>query len=183
MGYFWPTMERDSFTYAIKCKQCQIHGNLIHAPAQELYPMIGSWPFSQWGLDLVGKIKPSSSNGHKFILIATEYFTKWIEAIPLTKVTGKQISSFILIYIICRYGVPMTIITDNGRPFKNQDVKELCEQFHIQHRFSTPYYPQGNGQAEASNKTTLKILKKTVNEARKDWHIQLNLALWVVGIM
>lgn len=72
----------------------------------------------------------------------------------------------------------MTIITDDGRPFKNQDVKELCENFYIQHRFSTPYYPQGNGQAEASNKTILKILKKTVNEVRNDWRIQLNLALW-----
>lgn len=71
----------------------------------------------------------------------------------------------------------MTIVTNNGRPFKNQDV-ELCEQFHIQHRFSTPYYPRGNGQAEASNKTILKIFKKIVNEAGKDWHIQLNPALW-----
>lgn len=89
--------------------------------------MMRSWPLSQWGLDLVGKINPSSSNEHKFILIAIEYFTKWIEAVPLTIVSGKQIASFILNYIMCRYGVPMTIITDNGRPFKNQDVKELCE--------------------------------------------------------
>lgn len=72
----------------------------------------------------------------------------------------------------------MTIITDNGRPLKNQDVQELCEKFKIQHRFSTPYYPQGNGQAEASNKTIMKILKKTVNDAGKDWHIQLNPTLW-----
>lgn len=73
----------------------------------------------------------------------------------------------------------MTIIIDNGQPFKNQDVKELCEQFHIQHRFSTPYYPQRNGQVEASNNTIVKILKKTVKEAGKDWHIQLKPTLWV----
>jgi transposase InsO family protein len=70
------------------------------------------------------------------------------------------------------------IITDNGRPFKNQDVDELCEQFHIQNRFSTPYYPQGNGQAKASNKTILKILKKIMNDAGRDWHVQLNPTLW-----
>lgn len=136
------------------------------------------WPFCQRGLDLVGKIHPSSSNGHKFIITAIEYFTKWIEAVPLTQVTSKQIASFILNYIICRYGVPMSIITDNGLPFKNQDVRELCEKFHIQHCFSTPYYPQGNGQAEASNKNILRILKKTINDAGCDWHVQLNPVLW-----
>lgn len=97
------------------------------APTQELHPMAGSWSFSQWGLDLVGKINPSSSNGHKFILTTIKYFTKWIEVVPLTMVTGNKISSFILNYIICRYGVSMTIITDNGRLFKNQDMKEVCE--------------------------------------------------------
>jgi len=140
------------------------------------------WPFCQWGLDLVGKIHPSSSNNHKFIITAIEYFMKWIEAVPLTNVIGKHISSFILNYIICSYGIPLSIVTDNGRPFKNQDVKELCDKFHIQHRFSTPYYPQGNDQAEASNKTIMKILKKTVDDVGRDWHIQLNPALWAYRI-
>ena len=87
---------------------------MIHAPTQELHALATSWPFCQWGLDLVGKINPSSSNGHKFILVAIEYFTKWIEAIPLINIIGKQIAAFILNYIICLYGIPMTIITDNG---------------------------------------------------------------------
>lgn len=151
---------------------------MIHAPAQELHALATSWSFCQWGLDLVGKINPSSSSGHKFILAATEYFTKWIEAVPLTNITGKQIVAFILNYIICHYRIPMTIITDNGQPYKNQDVQELCEKFKIQHKFSTPYYPQGNGKAKASNKTILKILKKTINDVGRDWRIQLNPALW-----
>lgn len=117
-------------------------------------------------------------NDHKFIITAIEYFTKWIESVPLTQVTDKQIASFILNYIIYRYGVPMFIITNNEIPFKNQDSRELCEKFHIQHRFSTPYYPQGNGQVEASNKNILIILKKMVNDAGYDWHVQLNPALW-----
>lgn len=96
----------------------------------------------------------------------------------MTTMTGKQIASFILNYLICRYGIPSSIIIDNGQPFKNQDVQELCDRFKIQHHFSTPYYPQGNGQAEASNKTILKILKKIVNDEGKDWHVQLNPALW-----
>lgn len=96
----------------------------------------------------------------------------------MTYITGKQISKFILNYIIFRYGVPQSIITYNGRPFTNQDFHELCEKFHIQHHFTTPYYPQGNGQAKASNKTILKILKKIVNDMGHDWHVQLNPTLW-----
>lgn len=124
-------MERDSFQFAKKCKQYQIHDDLIHAPAQELQTLATSWPFYQCGLDLVGKIHPPSSNGHNFILIATEYFTKCIEAIPLTNVIGNQIATFILNYIICRYDIPTAIIIDNDRPFKNQDVRDLYEKFQI----------------------------------------------------
>lgn len=96
----------------------------------------------------------------------------------MTYTTGTQISKFILNYIICQYGVPQSIITNNGRPFKNQELHHLYEYFHIQHHFYTTYYPQGNGQVEASNKTIIKILKKIVNDVDHDWHLQLNPALW-----
>jgi ribonuclease HI len=114
LGYFWPNMEKESYNFVKQCQKCQIHGNLIHAQAQELQLFASTWPFCQWGLDLVGKIHPSSSNGHKFIITATEYFTKWVEAVPLITIIGKHVSSFILNYIICRYGIPQTIMTDNG---------------------------------------------------------------------
>lgn len=168
IGYYWPTMEKEAHQFVQKCLQCQQHGYLIHAPTQELHSIITLWPFSQWGIDLIGKILPTSSNGHKFIITATEYFTKWVEAIPMTYIIGKQISKFILNYLIYCYGVPQTIISDNGTPFKNQDAQELREKFYIKHQFSTPYYPQGNGQAKATSKTILKILKKMVNEASRD---------------
>lgn len=178
LGYYWLTIEKDAIEYVRTCHKCQIHSDLIHAPAQELWPITSPWPFTQWALNLVGKIHPTSSNGHKFIITATEYFMKWIKAIPLTYITSKQISKFMLNNIICRYGLPQSIITNNGRPFKNQDVCDLCERFHIQHHFLSLYYSQGNSQAEASNKTIVKILKKTVNDTGHGWHIKLNPALW-----
>lgn len=97
---------------------------------------------------------------------------------PLIKATGKQVAMFILNYIICRYGVPSSIVTDNGGQFKNQDIDDLCENFHITQHCSSIYYPQGNGQAEASNKNILKILHKTVSKSGREWHLQLNPALW-----
>lgn len=136
----------------------------MHAPTQDLQPITSPQSFSQWGLDLAGKINPTSSNGYEFTLIAIEYLTKWVEEIPLTYTTRKKIEKFLLNCIIYWYGVPMCIVTDNGCTLKNQEVRELCDQFHIQHQFETPYYPQSNGQAKTTNKTILKILKKVVNE-------------------
>lgn len=178
MGYFWQTMEKDSIDYIKTCKKCQIHGNLVHAPAQELNPLATPWPFYEWGFNLIGAIHPSSSDGHKWIITTMEYFTKWVEATPLANSTGKQISSFIINYIICQFGIPHAILTDNSLYFKNHIIDELCENFHIIHHSSSIYYPQGNSQAEATNKTIINILKRTINDIGRDWHLQLNLTLW-----
>ena len=73
--------------------------------------------------------------------MAMEYFTKWVEAIPLKKATGLVVANFIREHIICRFGIPHKIVSDNGTPFVNKDVRKLLDHRHIKHRKSTPYYP------------------------------------------
>ena len=63
-----------------RCSECQMHDDLIHVPPSELHALTSSWPFSIWGIDIIGKISPKSSSGHEFILVAIDYFTKWVEA-------------------------------------------------------------------------------------------------------
>ena len=109
-----------------------------------------SLPFHTWRLDLKGAINQPSMC-HIWILVAIEYFTKFIEAIPLKKATGPTVANFIREHIICRFGILHKIVTDNGTPFVNKDVWKLLNHRHIKHCKSTPYYPQGNGQAEATN--------------------------------
>ena len=99
-------------------------------------------------------------------------------AVPLSVANGKTIPLFITNYIIFWYGVPSSIITDNGGQFKNKDLKKLCKKFKITQHWSSIYYPQGNGQVEASNKAILKILHHTVCKSGRDWHLQINPALW-----
>ena len=82
-GYFWPTMLEDCFTYYKGCQECQKFGNVRRAPASAMNPIIKLWPFRGCGIDLIDQIYPPSSKNHKFILVATDYFTKWVEAIPL----------------------------------------------------------------------------------------------------
>ena len=101
-----------------------------------------------------------------------------MEAVPLSIANGKTVAVFITNYIICRYGVPSSIVTDNGGHFKNKDLKKLCKKFKITQHWSSIYYPQGNGQEEASNKAILKILHRTVSKSGRDWHLQINPALW-----
>ena len=103
---------------------------------------------------------------------------KWVEAVPLSQANGKTIALFIKNYIICRYGVPSSIVTDNGGHFKNKDLKELCKKCKITQHWSSIYYPRGNGQAEASNKAILKILHRTVSKFGRDYYLHINLALW-----
>jgi hypothetical protein len=83
-------MLEDCFEYYKGCQDCQKFGNIQRVPASILNPIIKPWPFRGWGIDLIGQINPPSSKGHKFVLLATDYFTKWVEAIPLKKVTSEN---------------------------------------------------------------------------------------------
>ncbi|PKI60251.1 hypothetical protein CRG98_019356 [Punica granatum] len=158
------------------CHRCQVYADQIKAPPNELRPMTAPWPFSMWGMDVIGPINPKASNGHMFILMAIDYFTKWIEAVTLASVTAKAVARFLIRDVIARYGIPATIITDNAKNLNNKVIDELCAQFKIRHRNSTPYRPQMNGAVEAANKNIKKIIEKmTVNY--KDWHEMLPYAL------
>jgi len=86
-GVYWPTMLKDCIDFAKGCQECQKHAGILHVPASELHSIVKPWPFRGWALDVIGEIKPKSSKGHKYILVGIDYFTKWVEAIPLPKVT------------------------------------------------------------------------------------------------
>ncbi|PKI42146.1 hypothetical protein CRG98_037462 [Punica granatum] len=138
--------------------------------------MAAPWPFSMWCIDVIGPISPKASNGHLFILVAIDYFTKWIEAVTLASVTAKAMTQFFKRDIIVRYGVPAIIITYNAKNLNNKVINELCTQFEIQHRNSSPYHLQMNGAVEAANKNIEKIIEKwTV--IYMDWHETLPFAL------
>ncbi|PKI50112.1 hypothetical protein CRG98_029508 [Punica granatum] len=113
-----------------------------------------------WGIDVIGPISPKASNGHYFILMVIDYFTKWIEAITLALVIVKAVARFLKRDIIARYGVPATIITDNAKNLNNNVINELCAQFKIQHCNSTPYRPEMNDVVETANKNIKKIIEK-----------------------
>ncbi|XP_015081377.1 uncharacterized protein LOC107025005 [Solanum pennellii] len=129
-----------------------------------------------WGMDVIGPIEPKASNGHRFILVAIDYFTKWVEAITLKAVTKKAVVDFVHSNIICRFGIPRAIITDNAANLNSNLMKEVCEQFKIVHHNSTPYRPKANRVVAAANKNIKKILRRMVQGIRQ-WHEKLPFAL------
>ncbi|RVW12176.1 Transposon Ty3-G Gag-Pol polyprotein [Vitis vinifera] len=142
-GYFWLTMETTCCQFVQRCPECQIHGDLIHASPSELHAFTSPWLFSVWGIDIIEKISPKSSNGHEFILVAIDYFTKWVEATSYARLTSARVASFIRSHIICRYG-----------------------KYGIRHHRSSAFRPQTNGAVEAANKNIKKILRKMVETSQ-----------------
>ncbi|XP_010657881.1 uncharacterized protein LOC104881021 [Vitis vinifera] len=138
-------METDCCQFLQRCQECQMHGDLIHVPPSELHALASPWPFSVWGIDIIGKISPKSSSGHEYILVVIDYFTKWVEAASYARLTA---ASFIKSHIICRYGVPHELISDRGVHFKGE-VDTLIQEYGIQHHRSSAYRPQTNGAVEA----------------------------------
>ncbi|XP_020206481.1 uncharacterized protein LOC109791584 [Cajanus cajan] len=112
-GYYWPTLKTDCMDYVKKCIQCQKHGNLIHASAEQLHSISSPWPFALWGMDILGPF-PLAKGQCKFLLVAVDYFTKWIEAEPLATITTSNVQKFLWKSIVTRFGIPYAIITDNG---------------------------------------------------------------------
>jgi hypothetical protein len=111
-------------------------------------------------------------------LIATNYFTKWIEVIPTRSASHKVIIGF-LEYIMARFGFPNIIITDNTSFFKAEPLIEFYEQFRISLIHSTLYYPQGNGLADSSNKSLINIIKRLLEDNKKAWDSKIKFSLWV----
>jgi hypothetical protein len=133
--------------------------------------------FRGWGLDFIGEIHPGSSKGHRFILVAMDYFTKWTEVVPLRNMTHRDVISFVQEHIIYRFGVPQTLTTDQGSSFMSHQFREFTESMKIKLLNSSPYYVQANSQAEASNKVLIKIIKKRIKDNPRRWHEKLSEAL------
>ncbi|XP_073262690.1 uncharacterized protein [Populus alba] len=175
-GYFWMTMEKDCIDYVRKCHKCQVYSDKINVPPTSLFNMTSSCPFAMWGIDVIGPINPKTNNRHQFILVAIDYFTKWVEASSYAHVTQKVVKCFIEKDLICRYGSPEKIVTDNVQNFNGKIITELCAKWKIKHSNSSPYRPKMNGVVEAANKNIKKIIQKMV-VTYKDWHEMLPFAL------
>ncbi|KAG7579216.1 Reverse transcriptase domain [Arabidopsis thaliana x Arabidopsis arenosa] len=177
MGYYWPTMITDCIKFAQRCKRCQLHAPMIHQPSELFSSISAPYPFMRWSMDIIGPLH-RSTRGAQYLLVLTDYFSKWIEAEAYASIKDSAVNTFIWKNIICRHGVPYEIVTDNGPQFISHEFEAFCSEWGIKVSYSTPRYPQGNGQAEAANKTILSNLKKRLSHLKGGWYDELQPVLW-----
>ncbi|GKV15754.1 hypothetical protein SLEP1_g26507 [Rubroshorea leprosula] len=176
-GYYWPNMQEDAARFVQKCQKCQFFAHLTHQPAEELRNLVAPWPFAQWGLDLLGPFV-KGVGGVTHLVVAVDYFTKWVEARPLSSLTSRRIEDFVFSAIICRYGIPNQIVTDNGPQFNCTSFRDFYYNYGIKLLFTSVYHPETNGMVESMNKTILEGLKPRLDQLKAKWADELNNVLW-----
>ena len=139
-GYYWPTMRSDSANYVRKCDRCQRLAPILRSSAQDLISITSPWPFAQWGIDIVGPL-PTALAQKKLLLVATDYFNKWIKTEAFALIKDKDVTQFIWKNIVCRFGIPRSIVSDNGPQFDSRAYRNLCQKLKIKNLYSTPRYP------------------------------------------
>ncbi|XP_057733107.1 uncharacterized protein LOC130948405 [Arachis stenosperma] len=176
-GYYWPTMMSDAQEFVKKCKKCQENADFHKAPSEELNLMMAPRPFAQWGIDLLGPFSPGPGQV-KYLIVAIDYYTKWVEAEPLASISAANCQKFMWKQVVTRFGIPETVISDNGTQFTDKKFKGFLEGLGIKQRFSSVEHPQTNGQVEAANKVILKGLKKRLEGKKGSWAEEIAPVLW-----
>jgi hypothetical protein len=167
----------DCITAIQKFHACQTYNQKIRSHPTPLHLVVSVGPFEKWGIDLM-TCHPHLARGHGYIIVAIDYFTKWVEAMPTFDNTGNTVALFLFNHVIAHFNVPQAIVTDHGSHFRNFMMFELMEKLGLRHDNSTPYYPQANGQVEAINKVLITMLRWMIGIHKKTWHTMLFSALW-----
>ncbi|XP_059288159.1 uncharacterized protein LOC132041464 [Lycium ferocissimum] len=158
------------------CDQCQRQGSIGRKHEMPMNFMMEVELFDVWGIDSMGPFV--SSRGMRYILVAIDYMSKWVEAVALPNNDGKSVTNFLKKNIFTRFSTPRAIISDGVTHFYNKQFANLMEKYRVKHRVATPYHPQTSGQVEVSNREIKSILAKTVNANRIDRSLKLDDDLW-----
>nr|GEY41412.1 reverse transcriptase domain-containing protein [Tanacetum cinerariifolium] len=174
-GYFWPTIYRDAHDLVTRCDACQRQGKISQRDEMPQNAIQVCEIFDVLGIDFMGPFP--SCRGNKYILVAVDYLSKWVEAKAIPT-NDAQVVVKILKSLFARFGTPRAIISDRGTHFINEQFAKVMLKYRVIHRLSTTYHPQTSGQVEVSNRGLKRILERTVGENRASWSEKLEDALW-----
>ena len=175
--FYWPGYESDIKDWLQGCELCQRRNPPQPSPRAPLGRISACQPFEKVSWDIMGPL-PVSSKGNKYILVITDLFTKWVEAFPIRSTNTETLATILVNEIVCRYGVPRYLHSDQGANLTSRIIQSLCKKLGIQRTQTSAYHPQGNAQVERFNRTLEAMLSKTVKENQKDWDQQLPRALF-----
>jgi hypothetical protein len=140
VGCYWPTMIQVSAEFVKKCDKCQKFSDKKLAPAHVLTSVYSPCPFQKLAVDIVGRF-PLAPGQLKFLIVGVDYFSKWIEAEAVAKITTERVRKFYWKKIICRFGLPRCNVSDNGTQFASSNVVDFCKHLGIQTKFVSVIHP------------------------------------------
>nr|GEV46221.1 reverse transcriptase domain-containing protein [Tanacetum cinerariifolium] len=173
-GFYWPTIYQDSHDLVTRCDAGQRHGKISQRDEMPQNAIQVCEIFDVWGIDFMGPFP--SSKGNKYILVAVDYLSKWVEVKALPTNDSRVVK--FLKSLFARFGTPRAIISDWGTHFCNDQIAKVTLKYKVTHRLSTAYHPQTSGQVKVSNRGLKRILERTVGENRASWFDKLDDALW-----
>nr|GEU41741.1 reverse transcriptase domain-containing protein [Tanacetum cinerariifolium] len=174
-GFYWPTIYKDAFELVKNCDSCQRQGKISYKDEMPQNEIQVCEIFDVWGIDFMGPFP--ISKGNKYILVAVDYLSKWVEAKALPTNDARVVVKF-LKSLFSWFGTPKAIISDRDNNFCNDQFAKVMSKYGVTHRLSTAYHPQTSGQMEVTNRGLKRILERTVGENRASWTDKLDDALW-----
>jgi hypothetical protein len=160
-GFYWPKSASDAADLVQKCENCQKCVRDQKQPSSLTQLIQPTWPLQRWSLDLLGPLPPAQGN-LKYVVVAVEYFSKWIEAKPLATITSVTVQKFFWQNIVCRFGVPKAITVDNGTQFDAKTFKDFCDQIGMKIHFASVRHPESNGLVKRANGIIMTVLGASV---------------------
>jgi hypothetical protein len=176
--FYWPKAASNAADLVQKCENCQKCARDQKQPSFLTQLIQPTWPLQRWGLDLLGPLPPAQGN-LKYVVVAVEYFSKWIEAKPLATITSATVQKFFWQNIVCRFGVLMAITVDNGIQFDAETFKVFCDRIGTRIHFASVRHPESNGLVERANGIIMTgIMKLIFNQPRGKWPDELIKVVW-----
>nr|GEY05991.1 reverse transcriptase domain-containing protein [Tanacetum cinerariifolium] len=174
-GFYWLTIYKDAFELVKNCDSCQRQGKISQKDEMPQNTIQVYEIFDVWGIDFMGPFP--NSKGNKYILVAVDYLSKWVEAKALPTNAARVVVKF-LKSLFSRFGTPKAIISDRGTHFCNDQFAKVMSKYGVTHRLSIAYHPQTSGQVEVTNRGLKRILERMAGETRALWTEKLDDALW-----
>lgn len=150
-------MQKNAQQYVTECDQCQRFIPIIKQLTQDLNSITSPWPFAQWGMDIVGPL-PKALDNKRFLLVAMDYFIKWIKAEAFSKIRDVEVKRFVFNKKLTRFGIPQALIADNGTQFKSRAYNDFCSEYGIHNFYFTQAYPMSK-MVKPRNLTELSLME------------------------